>query len=728
MVELTSEQEQVFNYLQQGYNVLCEAVPGAGKTTVALVAAKNLGVRTLVCCYNKSLAAETNIVLGNNPLIDAFTFHGLAGRLTNKTVCEDGLLEKAVAELWHHRETLPKLDYKFIVLDEAQDMSPRLAALIQCVLALCAEPPQLLVIGDRWQCLYDDALHGASFIFLTEAPRFFSSTRPWQTCNLTLSQRLTPAIARMVTQLAVHNCPAKALRSNRPDGPLPQIIKYNQRDFSEVLQILRALDDPGDAAVLGATWFEVEQAAKAAGQHGLNVVLKDTGTAAFLAHKIFFGTYHSAKGMTRRTIIVLANDANAVKFHRPPLDNALYVALTRAAHQLVLALPTSHHRQCIYPRAIRAVPPSIFRGLVQGVVEGWALFDVTQFTPPPLPDPPATDVRQIAAQLGETRCAALLQAHDCTPRTEVCCEMEDPWEFGRECEVAARVTREHSAAFWPLALAAVRERADRHEIRMRGGVLAQLQALKASPILSHCRAAAQHNNSPKRKCLARSYVCRPSPADVDWVASANLHNHTELARALILLHGLLRMELFRYNQLVDAYTAALPEEGLATGAQRLRCMVRLSQVHVGWRAAGLRGEADGLEMDTEVPVIVLTQTNATTAVDVVAAALLAHLARAPHTIIANVAAGCRTTVPVNTALVQATEQYLAETERVSHNVASLQEKVRIVREAPPPPSPPPSPPKRCVTLSQVLNGRRAMKKNNAVLVADEEPLAKRKRF
>ena len=58
----SDEQQEVISYFTQGYNLMIEAVAGAGKTTTLLmlasIAHQNFKVKTLILTYNRNLKDE----------------------------------------------------------------------------------------------------------------------------------------------------------------------------------------------------------------------------------------------------------------------------------------------------------------------------------------------------------------------------------------------------------------------------------------------------------------------------------------------------------------------------------------------------------------------------------------------------------------------------------------------------------------------------------------------
>jgi hypothetical protein len=187
----SAEQWRVVSLLQRGRNVLLRAVAGAGKsTTLKLSAGCEPTLRHLLLTYNKRL--QLDVARSAPPNMTVCTYHAVAGRAYGATVRNDEQLRQFV-------RMVPESPLVFdrLLIDEGQDMSVELFALVRRLLA--ANPAAgVVIVGDELQAINN--YRGAHAGFLTEAPALFAalSPRPWGSCRLGVSHRLTPATAAFV--------------------------------------------------------------------------------------------------------------------------------------------------------------------------------------------------------------------------------------------------------------------------------------------------------------------------------------------------------------------------------------------------------------------------------------------------------------------------------------------------------------------------------------------------
>ncbi len=137
LFRLTEEQIRLLEFLGENSRVAIEGVAGSGKTLLAKAQAQRFaerGRRTLLLCYNKSLARwlRDSLPLGHRESIDVYHFHGLCSEWCRRARIafsppEDGegdfWLHEAAELLWEAIEALGER-YDAVVADEAQDFFP----------------------------------------------------------------------------------------------------------------------------------------------------------------------------------------------------------------------------------------------------------------------------------------------------------------------------------------------------------------------------------------------------------------------------------------------------------------------------------------------------------------------------------------------------------------------------------------------------------------------------
>src|SRR5258706_13563727 len=115
------EQAEVVKWLKT-HNVVVSARPGPGKTATAeALAMENSQVPIAVVTYSKRLQLDTHKRLKKYPMVDTYTFHGLAGHLFGRIIKDDiDLITERYSQSIPCIEELK--EYRFIVLDELQDL------------------------------------------------------------------------------------------------------------------------------------------------------------------------------------------------------------------------------------------------------------------------------------------------------------------------------------------------------------------------------------------------------------------------------------------------------------------------------------------------------------------------------------------------------------------------------------------------------------------------------
>ena len=386
------EQQCIINKLQTG-QVSASAVPGAGKTTlVVLYALANPDKKIVMGTYNRDLCDATNAKLlstGINYVCDktgkhinrakCFTFHGLLSALTKNVVNNDILFHLVMDRVLAGDFTI---DWKWadadcVFFDESQDMRSHFWSLIKFVLAKVMKKRQdlcLMTIGDSNQRLYD--FSGADVRFLKKTGRLLSKLTPgrkWSTMKLTTSYRLPEPVANFINAIGrntdasrITHSPFKPtdseafppvelyitnLAKDMPEHALNIIhneLAAGKTIFGDILILVNSCNGKafGPASIL-------KPLVRLLVDHGLPVYVTRSGTSVdtistkknVSANKIKISTFHAAKGLERKFVIVITND-NILSYNRasqfPP---PIFVALSRCTQRMVVYLNNQHvHR------------------------------------------------------------------------------------------------------------------------------------------------------------------------------------------------------------------------------------------------------------------------------------------------------------------------------------------------------------------------------------------------
>ena len=352
----SEEQQLVIDNLKNGYNVICSAVAGSGKSSTVLATSKQLfDKQILQITYNASLRLEIKEkvqVLGL-PNITVHTFHSLAVKLYSTDCNTDTGIRYLLLHNTPPRTQIPTLD--ICMLDEFQDCTELYFKFIIKFLRDMGSPIQLLILGDPRQCLYE--FKGADTRFLTMADVVWSdfellSSTVFIHCSLKMSYRITNQMSKFVNDVML----GEGLMSACRDGEPVTYIRNNIRNIEKtIIYIINELITSGKAkpneifvlaaSVKGAN-SHVRKIENALVEQNIpcHVPMFDTEKLddRIIEGKIVFSTFHCAKGRQRKYVFVVGFDNTYFEqFARTMTDksqcpNTLYVGCTRATHGLYL--------------------------------------------------------------------------------------------------------------------------------------------------------------------------------------------------------------------------------------------------------------------------------------------------------------------------------------------------------------------------------------------------------
>jgi hypothetical protein len=354
MNEPSEEQQIIINNIIHGNNVIVEAVAGSGKSTTILSAAKQLCERQIIqVTYNSMLRCEIREKISELELsnIQVHTFHSLAVKYYLPTAHTDTGIRYILYNNIQPSVTLPKIDLFFI--DEAQDMSELYYKFIFKFIKDLNCPIQLLILGDRRQCLYD--FKGADPRFLTMADQIWSkcpylSSPNFVKCTLQMSYRITQPMADFVNKAMLGEELMLACR----DGEPVTYIKNSRYNIEKVViyqigQLLEKGVKPNEIFVLGASVkganSNVRKMENALVEQNIPCHVPmfehDKIDERVIDGKIVFSTFHCVKGRQRKYVFIVGFDQNYFNHFARTIEtdvcpNTLYVACTRATHGLYL--------------------------------------------------------------------------------------------------------------------------------------------------------------------------------------------------------------------------------------------------------------------------------------------------------------------------------------------------------------------------------------------------------
>jgi hypothetical protein len=339
--------------ISDGNNAKCNAVYGAGKTTMSLLTAQlNPGKKFLLLLYNTRLKIETQarIELLKLKNIKALSIHACATKYYK--LCHNDFQMQEILE--ENNPSFIKPNFNVLICDEAQDFNKMYKRFTKKILRdLCHSEVQMGIIGDKRQLLYD--YNNATPKYLLNPEKYFSlKNKTWIDCPLKISYRLTFQNAQFLNK-----CVLKEDVLETPIGKVgPKPMYYQLKSNFDLLSICRLIihlletNEPNDIYILSYSIKSPNGPARKLE----NLLVKNKikcyvpiGDDAVLDNdlmkgKISFMTFHQSKGTENKIIIILGFDESLMKYYKQDTtkcSNALAVALSRSKGQLIMCASIS---------------------------------------------------------------------------------------------------------------------------------------------------------------------------------------------------------------------------------------------------------------------------------------------------------------------------------------------------------------------------------------------------
>ena len=324
---LTEHQSVILDAIRLLHRVEIRGGAGSGKTFLAMEQARRLardGQRVALVCYSHGLASylERITATWSRRQQPAYVgeFHDLGKRWGAPEGPDESVRNDDTVQFWEHDLPIHMADlaaqlepghrFDAIVVDEAQDFAdawwdPLLAAL-------------------------KDEDTGGLYVFTDEGQRVFNrlGSPPVPLVPLILDQNLrnTRQIANAFQPLVDH-----PMRFLGGEGPAVKYVPCSREDA------MGAGDDEVEL-LLDQGWRPEDVALLTTGsRHPEQVERQAAGSAAYWdsfwdAEQVFYGHVLGFKGLERRAVVLVVNEASAFERSR----ERLYVGLSRARDQLVV--------------------------------------------------------------------------------------------------------------------------------------------------------------------------------------------------------------------------------------------------------------------------------------------------------------------------------------------------------------------------------------------------------
>ena len=358
MLTPSPEQQLIIDTIASGSNVAVSAVAGSGKTTTVLSLAKAVFPKKILqLTYNKLLKMEVRdrVVKEGITNVEIHTYHSLAVKYYDKKAYTDDVLQTVIKVGRPPQKAINPFDH--FVLDETQDMTPLLYYFVQMFLAHYGKTPQLVLLGDPCQAIYE--FKGADSRFLTLGPTLWNS-KPMIQLPLSTSYRVTKQIAAFVNEVMLGEPFIHATK----EGPPIDYIRCHPFQVQPVFVILKNLlkkgtYKPEDIFVLAPSIknasgkdMPINRLENLLVQEDIKcfVPTSDEGEMNddVIEGKVVFSSIHQSKGRERKVVVLFGFSSGWFDHFgktkvRTRCPNELYVAVTRAKERLII-LESSNER------------------------------------------------------------------------------------------------------------------------------------------------------------------------------------------------------------------------------------------------------------------------------------------------------------------------------------------------------------------------------------------------
>ena len=372
---MDTQQEQLARSLGDEHRII-HGVAGSGKTMIlgyrAIHLARSMAKPILILCYNKTLAARLDQLMGERGLSDkvqVYNFHKWCRKMLEAyheplPPEGDGFFEAMVERVMSGVEQgrIPRFQYGAVLIDEGHDFEPEWYRLI--VQMVDPDTNALLVLYDDAQNIYGKV----------DRPTFTWKSVGVQaqgrTTILRINYRNTLEILSVARRFAHEllderegdddGVPLIAPESAGRRGAVPELmrVEHAHAELHSIVDRVRREHAHGrslaDMAVIFRNHWEGEKIQQALQQAGIVSRLADSvGKSSLFSAEdsVKLVSMHSSKGL-EFPLVIIPNLGAMPKAGQDEVQEArlLYVAMTRATEQLLLI----HHEESVFTARIRA--------------------------------------------------------------------------------------------------------------------------------------------------------------------------------------------------------------------------------------------------------------------------------------------------------------------------------------------------------------------------------------
>lgn len=351
---ISPEQEKIIQTLGDK-NLIVNSVAGSGKTTTNIHVAKHYSnSNILLLTYNAKLKIETRTRIEklNIANLECHSYHSFCVKYYNNKCFTDSEIDRIISTNMRPKKVFT---YDIIIIDEAQDITNLYYELICKINRDNTLYAKLCLLGDEYQCIYE--YNNADERYLIYADQLFVFNNScWDKCNLTTSFRITNTMSDFINKCMLKHDRIGAFKTSKykPRYVICKVFpdehsKYYP--FQEIKYYLKMGYKPNEIFVLAPSIKSMQCSARILENYiktklpHIPIFVPTSDDAKIggdvIANKLIFSTFHQAKGLERKVVIVFGFDNSYFKYYKSNKNihicpNELYVACTRAIERLTL--------------------------------------------------------------------------------------------------------------------------------------------------------------------------------------------------------------------------------------------------------------------------------------------------------------------------------------------------------------------------------------------------------
>jgi len=350
--------EEQFNVIKnlENNNTVVDSVAGSGKTTCNLHIAKYFSSKhVLLLTYNAKLKIETRDRVKQLGLTNIMVqnYHSFCVKYYDNKCFNDSNM---ILVLKKNIKPQSLFNFDIIIVDEAQDITSIFYELICKIYKDNMTPnAKICIMGDRYQSIYD--FMNADERYILYAEKLFNFNKiGWSNSTLSQSFRITNTMADFINNVMIKENRIVSYKNSlcKPRYIICDTFEENNNELRTLTEIKYYLNlgyKPDDIFILSPSVKSVKLPVRVLENH-IKTKLKNIPIYVptsddekldldILKNKLVFSTFHQAKGLERKVVIIFNFDNSYFKFFKKDAPqhicpNEFYVACTRALEHMTV--------------------------------------------------------------------------------------------------------------------------------------------------------------------------------------------------------------------------------------------------------------------------------------------------------------------------------------------------------------------------------------------------------